>query len=152
MLGNATETNLVMATLSGSYQAVVSTLPSPCAADSDLMTVLKQQILETSSIEDLKATNFISNSFITSIYHDRLAIADLIASVSEMDLNFPTVDGNTPLIFAAMWGKLDMAKYLLEKGVDVTLTNKKGETALALARMNGHQDVVLLLRNFGARA
>jgi ankyrin repeat protein len=67
-----------------------------------------------------------------------------------MNINQQSADGYTLLMFAGLWDKVDMATFLLNKGADVTLRNKAGDTVLSLARKAGHRDMVLLLRNNGA--
>jgi ankyrin repeat protein len=58
--------------------------------------------------------------------------------------------GDTPLIYVAENGKADVVKFLLEKGADLTIKNKKGNTAMDLALANGKMDVAALLRRRGA--
>ena len=53
--------------------------------------------------------------------------------------------GNRPLHYAAMKGQKDIVRLLLERGADVAVKNKQGETALDLARKKGREDVVALL-------
>lgn len=60
------------------------------------------------------------------------------------------MDGNTPLMFASIFGQLEATRMLLLQDADVTLTNKDGETAMSLAKKGGYRDIVALLRNNGA--
>jgi hypothetical protein len=53
--------------------------------------------------------------------------------------------GYTPLHWAAIYGKLDVVKYLVEKGTDVKAADKDGYTRLHLAAINGNLDVVKYL-------
>ena len=41
--------------------------------------------------------------------------------------------GKTPLIFAAMYGKLDIVKTLITKGADVNVKDLAGNSALMMA-------------------
>lgn len=52
--------------------------------------------------------------------------------------------------WACQVGNIDLATYLLGQGADVTLANKKGQTALILARINGFRAVANLLLSYGA--
>jgi ankyrin repeat protein len=71
----------------------------------------------------------------------------------DTDVNKKTSDGNTPLMFAAMFGNYDVAKYLLEEQkADVAIRNNAGETALSLSKKNGHKNISLLLQDYGAKA
>jgi ankyrin repeat protein len=53
--------------------------------------------------------------------------------------------GFTPLHSAVLDNQLDAVKFLLEMGVDRQLTNDDGNTALDLAKIMGHDDIVKLL-------
>ena len=48
--------------------------------------------------------------------------------------------------YAARWGRLAIAKRLLEGGADPTLRDKDGNTALDVAREQGNIEVVVLLQ------
>ncbi len=61
------------------------------------------------------------------------------------NVNIPNSNGDTPLMDAAYLGKLDNLKYLLDNGVDTTLINKRGSTALQLAKSKKHEKAVALL-------
>jgi ankyrin repeat protein len=39
----------------------------------------------------------------------------------------------------------------LQQGADYSLANHSGDTALSLAKKNGHHDIVRLLQNNGAK-
>lgn len=62
---------------------------------------------------------------------------------------------NTLLMWACIWGNYEAAEYLVQKAAAananlLSVTNKNGDTALSLARQNGHRDIVNLLRSYGA--
>ncbi|MGB6116346.1 MAG: ankyrin repeat domain-containing protein, partial [Comamonas sp.] len=42
--------------------------------------------------------------------------------------------GNTPLMMAAEFGEIDVARLLLREGADPTIRNRSGQTALDAAR------------------
>ena len=65
------------------------------------------------------------------------------------DVNGP--DGNRPLHYASQQGEIEVVRLLLERGAEVGATNKAGETALDLARKNGHKGVVELLTSRGSK-
>jgi ankyrin repeat protein len=53
-------------------------------------------------------------------------------------------------MFAADVGGADMVQLLMEKGADVNVKEKTGNTALRLASLKHHDQVVELLRAYGA--
>ena len=59
--------------------------------------------------------------------------------------------GATPLFHAASWGRVAAVDALLEGKADPNLANASGVTPLAIARQNGHPEVVDLLEKAGAR-
>jgi hypothetical protein len=58
--------------------------------------------------------------------------------------------GSTPLNTAALFGHTDIAELLIEKGADVSITNRDGSTALHIAAFFGRAELVELLLNKGA--
>ena len=64
------------------------------------------------------------------------------------EVNKITSDLNwTALIAAAYCGHVDACEALLIRGADRTLKTSKGQTALDMAKKQGHQNVVRLLNN-----
>ncbi len=61
-----------------------------------------------------------------------------------------SLGNETPLMRAAYYGKLDVLKFLLEKGADISLTDHRGNTALLHAAWSGHTKVVRELLKQGA--
>jgi len=56
---------------------------------------------------------------------------------------------NTPLISASQFGMLEIAKLLLEYGANPNITNKKGFTALFIARQQKDKKMIKLLKKYG---
>ena len=50
-------------------------------------------------------------------------------------------DGDTPLHYAAAWGRANLAKVLVEGGADLSVQNDHGKTPLEDAMSFGHEDV-----------
>lgn len=80
---------------------------------------------------------------------------------AKTDLNQKEVmSGSTPLITAASFGKIDIAKILIEAGADLSITNNDGATALHTAAFFCRIEIVQMLldvkadktirNNFGA--
>ncbi len=55
-------------------------------------------------------------------------------------------NGLTPLMFAARYNKVEIIKYLVEKGADKQLKDEKGNTALNYAEFSKSQDAVACLK------
>lgn len=58
-------------------------------------------------------------------------------------LNAQDTKGNTLLMLASVFGSVCLVKYLLELGVDVTLKNRLGETALTLSKSAEIKDAII---------
>ena len=85
--------------------------------------------------------------------------SDPIETVSNMisrgkvDINVRDVFGNTPLNYAAQRGAVISAIHLLKHGAHIDNKNLDGNTPLAIALINGHQNlVVILIQNKAAIA
>jgi hypothetical protein len=59
-------------------------------------------------------------------------------------------DANTPLHFAALYGKTEAANYLLDNNADSMVLNANGLSPLRLALDNGHSATAELLKKYGA--
>jgi ankyrin repeat protein len=62
-----------------------------------------------------------------------------------------SLDGFTPLHYAARYGKEPEVKRLLEAGVDVEQRNDQGLTPLMMAAIGEHNKCVQILTTFGAQ-
>ena len=80
---------------------------------------------------------------------DESVFSDLIESLDKTTINSPLDENcNTPLLVALKSGQVEFAKRLINKegiGIDITISNKVGSTALHLAAQNGHTNIVELL-------
>ena len=61
------------------------------------------------------------------------------------NLNLEAIDGSTALMEAVIAQHLEPIKYLLKNGVDVQIVNKKGNSALDLAKTNKVSDEIIKL-------
>jgi cytohesin len=62
----------------------------------------------------------------------------------------PNPLGFTPLHYAAMYGRHEIAELLLERGADPNIQDNDGDTPLHLAAANGYSEIVKLLLEHGA--
>lgn len=74
----------------------------------------------------------------------------LIGLFSGADINAADAYGYTPLMNAAMLGRLDIVRVLIDAGADIQRKGQFGYTALHAAAQNGHLDVVQALVKYGA--
>ena len=84
-----------------------------------------------------------------TILGDLDAMKQHIAAGSDLDEGEPTL-GSTPLISAAVFGKTESAKALIEAGADVNLKNNEGSTALHSAAFLCRMEIVEILLAYGA--
>jgi len=68
----------------------------------------------------------------------------------EFDINSCDKDGDTALMWASMYGHIEVVKLLLEAGADVNAKTIDGDTALKWASDYGHTEIVKLLLEAGA--
>ena len=80
---------------------------------------------------------------------DMDAINQHIAAGSDLNVKEPTM-GSTPLISAAVFGKTEVARALIEAGADVNLQNNEGTTALHSAAFLCRTEIVEMLLANGA--
>ena len=76
--------------------------------------------------------------------HDLLKVKALIERDPAIVNSYP--DGSTPLHYAAAQGNLEIAKYLVEHGAEVTRVNERGITAEQWAQQNHHLETVNYLK------
>ena len=84
-----------------------------------------------------------------TILGDLDAIKQHIAAGSDLNEKEPAV-GSTPLISAAVFGKTEIAKALIEAGADVNIKNNEGSTALHSAAFLCRMEIVEMLLDNGA--
>jgi ankyrin repeat protein len=64
------------------------------------------------------------------------------------DVNAQDPDGCTPLHLAAGWGSKEVCEYLLSRGADKSIVDKKGRTAEAIAELNERPAIAHFLRRW----
>lgn len=86
----------------------------------------------------------------TAIQNDDLGAVHGLVEESPGLLKETDQNGMTPLYYAAYYGKTEIARYLIEKGSDVTYRRMNGETVLHAAAQFNHVEIVKLLVENGA--
>jgi ankyrin repeat protein len=78
-----------------------------------------------------------AEEFNLSPLHEAAANGDALAVRALLDAGAPvdaeTRDGVTPLMCAAAWGYIDVARILIERGADINHVANRGDTALDIA-------------------
>ncbi|KAI8360790.1 hypothetical protein BD560DRAFT_455627 [Blakeslea trispora] len=67
-----------------------------------------------------------------------------------IDINAQDNDGTPPLIYAACFGKVDVAQVLIEAGANINAQDSFGWSALMWATNNSHESLVKVLLDHGA--
>ena len=106
----------------------------------------KNELVQASEAT-VKAPNMDIHS--ATLLGDLDAIKQHIAAGTDLDEGEPTM-GSTPLISAAVFGKTEIAKALIEAGADVNLKNNEGSTALHSAAFLCQVEIVEMLLANGA--
>ncbi|KKP23819.1 MAG: hypothetical protein SZ59_C0003G0043 [candidate division TM6 bacterium GW2011_GWF2_28_16] len=102
-----------------------------------------------------KDPNIVKNN--VDLYSDILTWAskrgykDIVESLVKIDKSLTSVDGSDEaLINAIKFGRIDVAKFLIENGINVNAKNYDEKTALMMALENGLFDIAKLLIKNGA--
>ena len=61
------------------------------------------------------------------------------------NLDDTNMNGTTALAFSATYNKMDMVKYLLDKGANKLIKDKEGNTALDHAKSKGYDTIIAML-------
>jgi ankyrin repeat protein len=83
---------------------------------------------------------------------DAARVRTLIGSTASAELNAPSRDGMTPLMWASQANDIEVVGMLLRAGADANLGNRYGITPLWLAATNRSPKLVALLLEHGADA
>jgi ankyrin repeat protein len=92
-------------------------------------------------------------AFMTAAFADHLEVAQRLLSKGA-NINAQTLPDSlsrTSLMQAALRGRPDVVKFLIDKGADPNITDSNGQTALSLAEQRNNQQVIAILRSAGAK-
>jgi uncharacterized protein len=92
----------------------------------------------------MQTSKNLSDAFIDAIeMNDLQQLKEMVNSGFNINIRLDE-DGGTALMLAAMWGKLDIVKYLVEVGADVNAT-AISDFALSCAAIEDHQEIYAYL-------
>lgn len=118
-----------------------------------------ESLIENNDIEGIKSAigqglnvnkiKYMGPSILHSaIYYDRYEIIEILASHPHIDIDIvEPSDKETPLIYAAHYGKTRAVEILLTKGANAALTNGDGQTSLMLAAKHNRLECFKILLN-----
>ena len=119
------------------------------AAKSGAVSIVAD-FINNMGVEEATKSNFAYTAVASAILGGYLSIVKTIYDKTNISIDTTGKSGNTALMWASYYGNIDVVQYLLENEADFAVSNNNGETALSLARNAGNDDVVLLLRSYGA--
>lgn len=79
--------------------------------------------------------------------HDQPAIADYLLSVGA-NVDAETIDGVTPLMCAAAWGNINVARILLGSRADRSKMDRTGATAADIASEKGENVFINIINSY----
>lgn len=74
-------------------------------------------------------------------------VLDYLIELGYDDIEEAVSNGRTPLHVAAIAGRLDAVKWLVEKGANINNLDSFGTTPVEMARKNNHQDIADFFSN-----
>ena len=90
---------------------------------------------------DSKGETFLSYA----LKRKNIEIAELILTSPKLDYNFQNKNGNSYLHLAVINRLINIAKTLIEKGININMQNNEGNTALHFAFSTGNEELINLL-------
>merc|ERR1719488_216085 len=85
-----------------------------------------------------------------AVGHDQLSIVKVLID-AKANLNEVDSAGNSAVHFAAGYGRVKVLEHLLARGANASKANQQGQTPMAVAQQNKHQQIVALLQRHGAK-
>jgi ankyrin repeat protein len=86
---------------------------------------------------------------VSAIFANNSSRIKELVGQGEVNVNDKGVFNLPPLLRAALYGKLEALKILLEFGADKNIRDSQGRTALELAKKYNHSEIVEILLQHG---
>jgi uncharacterized protein len=134
-----------MKTIVATMMAAAILIFTGCGSGKEKATGEVSQPAETETSVNPPATDIHTATFLG----DLDAIQQHIQAGTDLDEREPTI-GSSPLITAAVFGKTEVARALIEGGANVNLQNQEGSTALHSAAFLCRTEIVEMLLANGA--
>lgn len=117
-------------------------------------------LMAFSSLSFASNTNFIGNQKTLNIFSESPSTLAIAISKGEIETvkNFiesgtkvnKKLNGLTPLMYAARYNKVEIIKYLLQKGADRNIEDSQGFTALKYAELSNAYEAIAVLKSSSA--
>lgn len=118
------------------------------AADSPDDLEVAEQLLKKGDV-NARSRQAGQTALMLAVSHGRVAMVTLLLSCGA-DVNAQDREGSTALMCACEHGHSHITRLLLEtQQCDMSLTDKNGQTAMAVAEAAAHQDIIDLLKSNG---
>ncbi|KAK2764808.1 hypothetical protein CKAH01_15747 [Colletotrichum kahawae] len=114
------------------------------AEDGDVNRI--EHLLSTNTPPDTKDTFGRTPLWVAADYGQE-EVVRLLVSRPEVDVNSLSVSGRSPLFWPSALGYEDVVSLLISAGAKPDFVDFDGETAISMARRNGHERIVSLLLN-----
>jgi len=105
----------------------------------------QQQYIRNMAATGTDGTSIYYSSAVSSIFDGHGAVASVILDRTALSVDQQGVTGNSLLMWAAYFGQTAVVQDLIKRGANAALVNVDGDTAITLARKQGHFDVATLL-------
>jgi ankyrin repeat protein len=91
-------------------------------------------------------------ALIFAVQHGHESVVDyLLTKQMQVNINERGIENTTPLMVAAYNGFSSMIEKLMTAGADISAVNSRGDSALQLAMMMGHEKIVFQLKTSAAQ-
>ncbi|KAK4205473.1 ankyrin repeat-containing domain protein [Triangularia verruculosa] len=105
-----------------------------------------EQLIREGTIPDTKNIRGVTPLWIAAAKGHEAA-AKVLAERQDVDVNSKSITGRSPLFWPSGGGYERVVAILIGTGADPNLADENGETAITVARKNGHGEVVKLLEH-----